>query len=198
MAKCLYNFFFFYFSSINEIFTSLHQSSIKIFKNSFTFLSMIEIRNSKFSSFFKISSNQQICHKIVKIQNSFRSSKFSQNYQNSKSSSRYFDKIFTKSNYQDSKSFSLLKTSFDLFSLLRSNFHKIVKIQDPSSSSIPNFHKNSINRSNRFFSREASIDQFPQNSPLFLSVPSSLSVQNFLEIVEKFTTRKKMGRKSRE
>lgn len=159
---------------------------------------MIEIRNSKFSSFFKISSNQQICHKIVKIQNSFRWSKFSQNYQNSKSSSRYFDKIFTKSNYQDSKSFSLLKTSFDFFSLLRSNFHKIVKIQDPSSSSIPNFHKNSINRSNRFFSREASIDQFPQNSPLFLSVPSSLSVQNFLEIVEKFTTRKKMGRKSRE
>lgn len=150
-------------------------------QNSLLFLKFLRINKyvTKLSR-FKIFFDRANFRRIIKIQNPL------------------LDKIFTKSNYQDSKSFSLLKTSFDLFSLLRSNFHKIVKIQDPSSSSIPNFHKNSINRSNRFFSREASIDQFPQNSPLFLSVPSSLSVQNFLEIVEKFTTRKKMGRKSRE
>lgn len=102
-------------------------------------------------------------------QNSFRSSKFSQNYQYSKSSSHFFIIKFSP-NRQVSKSFShsLVKISFDLFSLPRSNFHKIVKIQDPSSSSIPNFHKNSSNRFSSFLERLLRSIEFPQNSPLFL------------------------------
>lgn len=76
-----YNFFFLIFLSLQN-FTSLHQSSIKIFTNSSTFLSRwlkFKIQNSLlFSKFLSI---QQIRHKIVKIRNS---SKFSQNYQDSK------------------------------------------------------------------------------------------------------------------
>lgn len=136
---------------------------------------MIEIQNSKFSSFLKTFSNQQIYHKIVKIQSSFFSSKFFSIEQIFTELSIFkilfsllHHQIFTKSS-----SFKIL-LSFSPQNLFRSllsssiNFHKIVKIQDPSSSSIPNFHKNSFNRFSSLLERLLRSIEFPQNSPLFL------------------------------
>lgn len=115
---------------------------------------MIEIQNSKFSSFFKISFNS------TNTSQNCQDSKFEQIFAElsrfKKSSSHFFDQIFTKSNYQDSKSFLSISSSIFtklskfkiLFPLRSQNFHKIL----PS---------------------------------------SSLSVQNFLKIVEKFTNSRK-------
>ena len=69
---------------------------------------MIEIQNSKFSSFFKISFNS------TNTSQNCQDSKFEQIFAElsrfKKSSSHFFDQIFTKSNYQNSKSFSLFRS----------------------------------------------------------------------------------------
>lgn len=70
---------------------------------------MIEIQNSKFSSFFKISFNS------TNTSQNCQDSKFEQIFAElsrfKKSSSHFFDQIFTKSNYQDSKSFLSISSS---------------------------------------------------------------------------------------
>lgn len=121
---------------------------------------MIEIQNSKFSSFFKISFNS------TNTSQNCQDSKFEQIFAElsrfKKSSSHFFDQIFTKSNYQNSKSFSLFR------SLLR-------------------FSQNCQN-SRSFFLFDPKIST--KFSPLPLSLSLSL-VQNFLKIVEKFTNSRK-------
>lgn len=128
---------------------------------------MIEIQNSKFSSFFKISFNS------TNTSQNCQDSKFEQIFAElsrfKKSSSHFFDQIFTKSNYQNSKSFSLFR------SLLR-------------------FSQNCQN-SRSFFLFDPKIST--KFSPLPLSLFLRSKFPQDRGKIHQFTKKKRMGRKWR-